>query len=50
MRASRKDRLGFWLERWAILHPLLLEYSHKGPKGPVYVNRLNGHLIVKAAA
>lgn len=52
MTPSLRDRLASWLERFAWLHPTLLRYSHPAPDGVrhVYVNRINGHLVLKEDA
>ena len=47
MSARWFDRFAWWLERFAWLHPLLLAYDGPAPAGRRYVNRLNGHLVVK---
>lgn len=49
MPYSRRDRIAYWLERrwWGRL--LVLRYdghSHMQDK-PRYINRLNGHLVVR---
>ena len=48
MMPSLKDRLAFWLERFVIVHPLLLKFDGIAPSGNKrYMNRINGHVIVK---
>lgn len=49
MKADWKTRLGFWLEKFEWLHPVLLEkfgvvdiYGQQ-----LYSNRVNGHIVVK---
>ena len=46
MKATLRLRIGFWLEKWRVLRPLLLKYDGEAPAGPMYVNRVNGHLVV----
>lgn len=42
MKASVRERLGLWLERFTFLDPVLLRYSHEYPEGTLhYVNRLS---------
>ena len=50
MRGSIRTRLGFWLERFTILHVLL--FVPDGPyaatdMGTRCVNRINGHLVMR---
>jgi len=48
MPYSIKDRIAFWLERFPIIHPLLLKLDGIAPNGKKrYKNRINGHLIMK---
>lgn len=50
MNYSRRALVGMWLQRWAILHPLLLRLDAHGvlPDGRRrYVNRISGHLVMK---
>ena len=46
MPYTLRDRIAFWLERFAILRPVLLRYDGAAPIGARYVNRLNGHVVV----
>lgn len=54
MNYSRRALIGMWLQRWTILHPLLLkpEGYNDGwtPDGRRrYVNRVSRHLVMKDA-
>jgi hypothetical protein len=52
MKASIRDRLAFWLERFTVIHPLLfrrLAYRAPGNRA-LYENRINGHLITREDA
>lgn len=48
MKGSRRHRFGMWLERFTWLHSWLLELDgeHEGRRR--YVNRVNGHLVMKS--
>lgn len=46
MKESLRMRLGFWLERFPLLRPLLLVYEGEAPTGRRYLNRVNGHVVV----
>lgn len=49
MRPDWRTRLGFWLERHAVVRPLLLRYDGQAPSGAGrYVNRVNGHVVIGA--
>ncbi|WP_166791387.1 hypothetical protein [Cryobacterium sp. Hh7] len=51
MMPSIKDRFAFWLERFTIIHPLLLKLDGIAPSGKLrYKNRINGHVILKEIA
>lgn len=40
------DRIAFRLERYAILHRLLLKFDGYGTSGlPRFRNRINGHIV-----
>ena len=42
VKQSFRMRLGLWLERFRVLHPLLLEFSHEYPAGRAhYINRIS---------
>ncbi|AHJ86363.1 hypothetical protein 32HC_85 [Mycobacterium phage 32HC] len=48
MPTPLRDRIAFWLERFSWLHPILLRYDGAAPNNRArYVNRINGHVIVK---
>ena len=47
MKGSRRLRLGMWLERFRWLHPWLLVLDGEGDDWCRYVNRINGHLVMK---
>ncbi|AUV60862.1 hypothetical protein [Mycolicibacterium goodii] len=50
MPTPLRDRIAFWLERFSWLHPILLRYDGAAPNNRArYVNRINGHVIVKAS-
>lgn len=51
MPTSLLDRVAFWLERWTFLDPILLELDQRFDNGAArYVNRLNGHLVMRGNA
>ena len=42
MKRSLRMRFGLWIERYAVLHPLLLVFSHEHPEGHShYLNRIS---------
>lgn len=50
MPYPRRELVGMWLQKWTILHPLLLRLDKDGilPDGRRrYVNRVSGHLVMK---
>lgn len=49
MKATLRERFGMWLERFHILHPWLLRYDGVAPTGLRFINRVNGHVVVKRA-
>ena len=46
MKVTLRLRIGFWLEKWRVLRPLLLKYDGEAPAGRRYINRVSGHLVV----
>jgi hypothetical protein len=47
VRASRRERFGIWLQRFTWTHRWLFVFDgeHNGRRR--YVNRINGHLVMK---
>lgn len=42
-----RERLGMWLERFTVLHSVLLRYDGLAPSGRKrYVNRVSRHSVV----
>lgn len=41
-----RERVGMFLQRFVVLHPLILKPTHKAPSGlQVYQNKISGHLV-----
>lgn len=50
MPYHKRELIGMWLQRWTILHPLLLVLDGDGyaPNGRRrYMNRVSRHLVMK---
>lgn len=49
MKDSLWSRVGFWLERFDVLHPLLLRSLNlpAASGGWLYENRINRHVVIK---
>lgn len=48
MKQPLRITIGLWLERFALLHPVLLRFSHEHPEGHAhYVNRISGTFAKK---
>lgn len=49
MPTPLRDRIAYWLERFTWLHPILLRYDGETVTYRArYVNRINGHVVIKA--